>query len=977
MAQHYPAEPEDIYLEADSPSGVTEFPTVPGTPGPYGPTSPSDAEERAALAAIVAGESEGPTEAPSPSQGPSSDGLLAFIGRVAGNMGSWVPDLPTLQSGWRELQEMSAGASNLLGTAMLQPARLLPKGEAGSLLEATQRTAVEKSAEVGTAFSPSVFFPAMARSIGESWTRNPTTSLRAKPVETIGNWALPFGVVSGGLRVAAKVPGVLGKGKIAATLNKAADVIAPGALVRKGVNAGVDVVGLRPTVTSWGEALTAQRTRRRHLITAQEFVSEELTILEGAIKDVHPGDLGRLVDLAEGTNLKNQRFSPEAYDAVRTYRRIVQDKQDRIAATLSNGNPGAYVHLQNIFDDAKYKPLAEELSHLSGTEVTGEQARLMHQQGLVPWVTEEPVYFPHRSLNASAAKADPFQKSLDPYVYGAMQKRTNNPEFIRDFGKAVSEHMLGMEKYLADLQTMREVLNTQGVPLHGIKGPKELTDALADLEAKTGRKHVYLSDDIGLINPNYGQKIDYALPAVTADKLLADAAKHSKFENVLDAITQPWRNAVLAYNPAWNIGNFYGNVGLTVLSGSYDPVMAKKLAKGGIKNVEISSGLHHMESKLLNAIKTNTKTTMRWGEVPIGQWTKALTEAIPEPIRRARVTERLYNLNTSVDQIFREGVFAGKVKQQATRELREAGHGGLRLNPAEVTRRSIEIAKDPVRSRAAIDHVNYYMGNYFDMSPIERRVVRQVIPFWAWHKSMTKLVLTLPVEAPGRMQVLINLGRMVKDAEDDPTLPKELKSGKIPIHTTQEGNTIYVDFHNLVPYNQSIEGFPGMSPVAQLIGAGMTGTVAFGKPPIPAGYEDVGGRLYAVSEGKLPTEMEFRDRQNLALAQSAQESLRVPLVRMLETLIMGEAPRPGTPLFEKPVASPRAPFASKQTRPEAVMSMSGVKVREYNVPLSRARHMRREVRALRQGVPKLRPQEPSRQQQDPERQRLQEILDAP
>jgi hypothetical protein len=77
--------------------------------------------------------------------------------------------------------------------------------------------------------------------------------------------------------------------------------------------------------------------------------------------------------------------------------------------------------------------------------------------------------------------------------------------------------------------------------------------------------------------------------------------------------------------------------------------------------------------------------------------------------------------------------------------------------------------------------------DYGDLSPIERQMVRAVIPFYSWQKGILKVVLDQVIDHPARTSILAMLGRMHEDyvadqlgldPEDVPGGYKHLISGR-------------------------------------------------------------------------------------------------------------------------------------------------------------------------------------------------------
>lgn len=62
------------------------------------------------------------------------------------------------------------------------------------------------------------------------------------------------------------------------------------------------------------------------------------------------------------------------------------------------------------------------------------------------------------------------------------------------------------------------------------------------------------------------------------------------------------------------------------------------------------------------------------------------------------------------------------------------------------------------------------VGEFDRMTPFERDVIRRVIPFWAWHKTVTKIAFNLAADHPLRIAWTLHLGDTV--GEPDGPLPR-------------------------------------------------------------------------------------------------------------------------------------------------------------------------------------------------------------
>jgi hypothetical protein len=125
---------------------------------------------------------------------------------------------------------------------------------------------------------------------------------------------------------------------------------------------------------------------------------------------------------------------------------------------------------------------------------------------------------------------------------------------------------------------------------------------------------------------------------------------------------------------------------------------------------------------------------------------------------------------------------------------------------------------DPVISQAiseAVDATNQTLGAFSELTPWEKRTMRNVYPFWPWLKFINKAALELAVDNPDRVLFYAHLGSMA--AEDDNMGLSDWLSGKTPML----GSLWDLSFMNpyadaLIyaknPFEEATETFTGISP---------------------------------------------------------------------------------------------------------------------------------------------------------------------
>lgn len=95
-----------------------------------------------------------------------------------------------------------------------------------------------------------------------------------------------------------------------------------------------------------------------------------------------------------------------------------------------------------------------------------------------------------------------------------------------------------------------------------------------------------------------------------------------------------------------------------------------------------------------------------------------------------------------------------------------------------------------------IDDANATMGSFDDLTPFERRIVKEVLPFYAWSRHISRLAWRTSIDNPARMMWTLRLGTL---AEEDPNLPDTFK-GSIMV------GDYMIPTNWMNPYNDALGG---------------------------------------------------------------------------------------------------------------------------------------------------------------------------
>lgn len=313
---------------------------------------------------------------------------------------------------------------------------------------------------------------------------------------------------------------------------------------------------------------------------------------------------------------------------------------------------------------------------------------------------------------------------------------------------------------LGDVPSLRELL----------PNPDDIPEGFANRGLTTGDSAEALID--------HGAR--YAVPVKLARTLEAEFKRsNTAVRLILERPTAVWRALVLNLRVGWLTNNIVGNHLLYAL---------RYAGPAGLRGY-------------LSAIATTKGGAAVRQLLELPETQKALTQAdirelLPEQAGGTFLGTQAPN--GRVGRVARKANLGlAKVDKATESTLRRAAvNAELRRNPAVRARlnampketRSFRqasrdaLAADPKLAREISDGVNSALGDFLSLSPFEQRYLRGIFPFYAWYKAITKIVGRLPIDAPGRSDIIAKLAQAGLDESNAKLgpLPSYLR-GAIPL----------------------------------------------------------------------------------------------------------------------------------------------------------------------------------------------------
>lgn len=246
-----------------------------------------------------------------------------------------------------------------------------------------------------------------------------------------------------------------------------------------------------------------------------------------------------------------------------------------------------------------------------------------------------------------------------------------------------------------------------------------------------------------------------AIPKNVWEDFVKTRVESNKIVRFLESANRSWKNTILPFSVMWHTGNTLGGMMMAMVGGGVTPVdllasarelrrMSKRAQAAGMPGDLRSIMPFELQGMSLpGEIRRFAKLdpAMDVG-IPTRIYRKAVGKENLEPSPFRKVVNRLYEANDFVDSYYRSVVYLTKKKKGLSHD------------------------------RAVQNAINA-LGDYSKMSTFERRVLRNVIPFYPWLKHITTLAFRLPIEHPMRVIWTMKLAQEFAVEQDPDALPWE------------------------------------------------------------------------------------------------------------------------------------------------------------------------------------------------------------
>ena len=513
--------------------------------------------------------------------------------------------------------------------------------------------------------------------------------------------------------------------------------------------------------------------------------------------------------------------------------------------------------------DAQYKALVEKIiPEVSpyGKQVKGSFAK------------REQLYRNYSNSKAGRAKMQTVKQEeftmAEQKLHDTLDKHANEPGL---------DHVRAM---IHERQLLHDAVNARAeAAFMGERVPslEELIPNPEDLHDSLLAQHGFSTR-----NPTEAKKVGdhyFIVPKTMSKAATGEFTRSNQFVHTfLGKPLSVWRAAVLGLRVGFLTNNLIGNSllyatktggngALRDLFGAiletHGPQVAQKILRNSATPPELRADLYkeffpeQMRGTMGRTQSPSTSAAHLQGQKASETW-RTVTGALPhatsvlaeELPRRALIRHFIRNSPEF------KAVYRGLPKQ--TRSFEDAA-------------RQVLEGKGRTYQRMISKQVNNSLGDYLNLSPFERGVLRNTFPFYSWYKAIATVTTHLAVDTPLRANIIAQLGQVGKQYSDDlGPLPSYL-AGAIGLGPGPGGTERAIGTQGMNPY-ATIEqlrrgltsdvGSLGINPFFLAPAEALANLGGFGKPVSPgaiagSALSDIGTNLPLVrlAHPKKPSKM--------------------------------------------------------------------------------------------------------------------------
>lgn len=368
--------------------------------------------------------------------------------------------------------------------------------------------------------------------------------------------------------------------------------------------------------------------------------------------------------------------------------------------------------------------------------------------------------------------------------------------------------------------------------LETIQGEGGEADVMAEIE-RLSEEHAKELVDGALENAAMGNHQGLILPKTYVENIIKHIriGEAGRFSDLNATLVGRWKAAVLSYMPSWLIRTTIGHGIIALIDGTVNPKywkVAHKYFENRPVNSDdlraVSWGKKYGDEQMLSQYNPQP--------IPPGLHQGGMMHELQDVGQGARESKQLAvargiskvvheSTNWQRRAIFLRGLDRS-VKQRLAELQRDFEHPGgfwnaKNIDAAMDPKWLEEVLQRPDLLEHVFDQVSKVSYTFGDMAPWERKLVKQVIPFYGWYKFVTKFIWAMPVNYPGRTAAIAALGNLGAEEQSKLGEIPDYLQGAIFFNHDDMNAAKYINLYGLNPLQDPANPFGGAGPLEGLI----------------------------------------------------------------------------------------------------------------------------------------------------------------
>lgn len=320
-----------------------------------------------------------------------------------------------------------------------------------------------------------------------------------------------------------------------------------------------------------------------------------------------------------------------------------------------------------------------------------------------------------------------------------------------------------------------------------------------------------LPDDILEVMGAFKNNKIYQIPKAVTDSLMSGKSKKGIFEAMLDMSTAGFKRKVLGLSPKWFINNRIGNGIMASLKGvmPQDYLKALNITDDLLPEALRTNSMYEAEKTIIgrtgggdNGTFGNTMRLLG-GEFIDTSELKGIKKlsvnlanilGVPGKVINT-ITDKMFAFNQKFEDWERRAAYIHSSNTVGRKMIKTAGQNITKQD--ELLK---HIANNEEITNAVLKDVDNTLGDYINMTATERRVIRKLVPFYSWFRTITRYTLSLPESNPIRTTLANKISMALANENED--LPEYQRAGINTGHIADRTKRpILLNYEHSIPFS--------------------------------------------------------------------------------------------------------------------------------------------------------------------------------